>query len=56
METPPGTIAHLEIPASDVEKLAAFHRQLFGWKVEKTTGPIDYWMGKTTLQGINGGI
>ncbi len=56
MEALFGTIAHFEIPASDVEKMSVFYRQLFGWKIEKTTGPRDYWMGETAPQGINGGI
>ena len=47
METLPGTIARFEISASDVEKLSVFYRRLFGWKVEKTTGSMDYWMGET---------
>ncbi|MDP2660146.1 MAG: VOC family protein [Dehalococcoidia bacterium] len=27
------TIVHFEIPANDPEKLAAFYRGLFGWKM-----------------------
>jgi len=51
------TIVHFEIPADDVEKLAKFYRQLFGWKIEKWEG-IDYWMIETAPEGegVNGGM
>ena len=41
------TIIHFEIPADDIEKLSKFYSELFGWKIEKTPGPIDYWMIQT---------
>ncbi len=59
------TIVHFEIPAEDVERLRKFYSQLFGWKIEKTEGPTDYWLvetvpvdekGNPTRQGVNGGI
>ena len=37
------TIVHFEIPADDVEKLGKFYGQLFGWKIEKMPGPVEYW-------------
>ena len=37
------TIVHFEIPADDVEKLREFYGQLFGWKIEKMPGPVEYW-------------
>jgi len=36
------TIVHFEIPADDVGKLRRFYSNLFGWKIEKTPGPVDY--------------
>ncbi len=38
-------IVHFEIPADDVERARKFYGELFGWKIEKFTGPtpIDYW-------------
>jgi hypothetical protein len=50
------TPIHFEIPADDVEKLAQFYRQLFGWKIEKAA--MDYWMIETDPagQGIGGGM
>jgi len=59
------TIVHFEIPAEDVEKLRKFYSQLFGWKIEKTEGPMDYWMieivpvdeqGNPKVPGVNGGM
>ncbi len=59
------TIVHFEIPADDVERLRKFYSQLFGWKIEKTEGPTDYWFiqtvpvdekGNPTRQGVNGGM
>ena len=41
------TIIHFEIPADDVEKLRKFYSKLFGWKIEKTPGPMDYYMIQT---------
>ena len=59
------TIIHFEIPADDVEKLRKFYSKLFGWKIEKTPGPMDYWMiqtvpidekGMPIRPGVNGGM
>ncbi|MDH5734277.1 MAG: VOC family protein [Candidatus Bathyarchaeota archaeon] len=59
------TIVHFEIPASDVEKLKKFYSKLFGWKIEKSSGPIPYWMietvpadekGTPLRPGVNGGM
>lgn len=52
------TIVHFEIPANDVEKLAGFYRSLFGWKVERSPGPMEYWLIETAPegQGVNGGM
>lgn len=59
------TVVHFEIPARDLEKLKAFYEGLFGWKIEKAPGPIDYWTietipvdekGEPIRQGVNGGM
>jgi len=59
------TIIHFEIPADDVEKLRKFYTELFEWKIEKTPGPVDYWMietvpvdekGMPIRPGVNGGM
>jgi len=59
------TIVHFEIPADDVEKLRKFYSQLFGWKIEKMPGPVEYWgiqtvpfdeKGVPMRPGVNGGM
>lgn len=59
------TIIHFEIPATDVEKLKRFYAGLFGWKIEKYPGPMEYWMIQTVpvdekgillRPGVNGGM
>ncbi len=59
------TIVHFEIPADDVEKLRKFYGGVFGWKIEKMSGPMEYWnvetvpvdeKGKVKRPGVNGGI
>ena len=52
------TPVHFEIPADDPEKLSGFYTSLFGWKIEKAPGPMDYWMLETAPegQGVNGGM
>jgi len=59
------TVVHFEIPANDVEKLRKFYSKLFGWKIEKAPGPVEYWMigtvpvdekGMLLRPGVNGGM
>jgi len=59
------TIVHFDIPANDVEKLKRFYSKLFGWKIEKLPGPMEYWMiatvpvddkGMPLRPGVNGGM
>ena len=56
------TIVHFEIPADDVERAKKFYGELFGWKIEKFTGPtpMEYWMIMTGKEegkmGIDGGM
>lgn len=59
------TIVHFEIPAADVEKMKRFYEGLFGWKIERDPGPIEYWMiytvpvdkkGIALRAGVNGGM
>jgi uncharacterized protein len=50
---------HFELVSTDLEKTAAFYREVFGWHVEKWEGPVDYWLvetGDTSTPGINGGL
>jgi predicted enzyme related to lactoylglutathione lyase len=59
------TIVHFEIPAKNVETLKDFYAKLFGWKIEKYPGQMDYWTIETvpvdqkmtpTHPGVNGGL
>jgi predicted enzyme related to lactoylglutathione lyase len=59
------TIVHFEIPANDVEKLKKFYSDLFGWKIEKMPGGMEYWgvetvpvddKGMPMRPGVNGGM
>jgi len=59
------TIIHFMIPAADVEKLKQFYSEVFGWKIEKHPGPIEYWeiqtvpvddKGMLLRPGVNGGM
>jgi uncharacterized protein len=59
------TIVHFEIPANDVEKLKNFYSNLFGWKIEKMPGDMEYWgietvpvdkQGMPMRPGVNGGM
>ena len=44
-------IVHFEIPARDPDSLANFYRNVFGWKIEKWEGPVDYWLVSTGEEG-----
>ena len=39
-------VTHFEIYGNDLNKLAEFYRELFGWKIEKEAG-IDYFQIQT---------
>jgi predicted enzyme related to lactoylglutathione lyase len=50
---------HFELATTDLEKTAAFYREVFGWQVEKWEGPVEYWLvnsGDANTPGINGGL
>jgi len=53
------TVIHFEIPADDVERAIAFYEGVFGWKIAKWDGPMDYWLADTgpdTECGMHGAI
>ena len=54
------TITHFDIPADNIERASKFYSELFGWKIEKTPGPIEYHLISTTNEkgeeGVGGGI
>jgi predicted enzyme related to lactoylglutathione lyase len=54
-----GRVIHFEIHAADPDRAVAFYTGVFGWKVEKAGGPVDYWLvttGPDGEAGINGAI
>lgn len=52
-------VTHFELSADDPERLVDFYTKVFGWRVEKWKGPMDYWLVMTGAEdqpGIDGGI
>jgi predicted enzyme related to lactoylglutathione lyase len=51
-------VIHFEIPADDPDRAAKFYSNVFGWKLDKWDGPMEYWMITTGdgQPGINGGM
>ncbi len=52
-------VVHFEIPADDPQRASRFYSKVFGWKLDKWEGPMEYWMvttGDPAAPGINGGL
>lgn len=51
-------VIHFEIHADEPERACEFYRSVFGWKIEKWRGPMDYWLVYTGKDepGIDGAI
>jgi predicted enzyme related to lactoylglutathione lyase len=52
-------VVHFEIDAKKPEEVVTFYEKVFGWKIEKWKGPVDYWLittGRETEPGIDGGL
>jgi len=52
-------ITHFEFATGDLEKTAAFYREVFGWHIQKWEGPVEYWLvgtGDDSSPGIDGGL
>ncbi len=52
-------VIHFEFPADDPERAIAFYENVFGWKIEKWEGPMEYWLimtGPEEEPGIDGGL
>jgi len=52
-------IIHFEIATDNPERAAKFYKKVFGWKIQKWSGPAAYWLvttGKAEEPGINGAI
>ncbi|RZN69560.1 MAG: VOC family protein [Candidatus Methanolliviera hydrocarbonicum] len=54
------TITHFMVPAEDTERAKKFYTELFGWKVEKLPGPMEYYEISTITsdgeEGLGGGM
>lgn len=52
-------VTHFEIDAEKPDELVKFYEKVFGWKITKWEGPVDYWLittGKEGEPGIDGGL
>lgn len=52
-------VVHFEIDAKKPERAVKFYEKVFGWKIEKWKGPIEYWLITTVKEkepGIDGGL
>lgn len=52
-------VVHFEITADEPDRAVKFYEDVFGWKINKWEGPIDYWLIKTGEEGqpgIDGGL
>jgi predicted enzyme related to lactoylglutathione lyase len=52
-------VVHFEINVDQPERAVKFYTDVFGWKIEKWEGPLDYWLittGEDDQPGINGGL
>jgi predicted enzyme related to lactoylglutathione lyase len=48
---------HFEIHSADPDATATFYSRVFGWKIVKWDGPVEYWVVQTGEgPGIDGGI
>jgi predicted enzyme related to lactoylglutathione lyase len=52
-------IAHFEINADNPKRAVEFYEKVFGWKISKWGGPVDYWLvetGEKDKPSVNGAI
>ncbi|MBM3331423.1 VOC family protein [candidate division WOR-3 bacterium] len=52
-------VIHFDLMSEQPEKLVEFCAAVFGWKIFKWDGPMEYWLvgtGDKTQAGIDGGI
>ena len=52
-------VTHFDLVAKEPARVKTFYEHVFGWKIEKWDGAMDYWMvttGDDGQPGINGGI
>ena len=52
-------VIHFDMTAKNPERASKFYSSTFKWKIEKFSGPDDYWVittGDDDEPGINGGL
>ena len=52
-------VTHFEFYVDDPERVVKFYQEVFGWKITKWEGPVDYWLvttGEEGEPGIDGAI
>ena len=52
-------VIHFELPINDSERAIDFYSKVFGWKIQKWEGPMEYWLvttGDSDEPGIDGGL
>ena len=52
-------VVHFEIDAKKPERAVKFYEKVFGWKIKKWEGQVEYYListGKETEPGIDGGL
>ena len=52
-------VVHFEIGVDNPERAIKFYEAVFGWKITKWDGPVDYWLvvtGKEDEPGIDGAL
>lgn len=52
-------VIHFELNADNPDRAVKFYQDAFDWKIEKWSGPQDYWLittGSDKEPGINGAI
>lgn len=52
-------VIHFEIHAENPQRAVSFYEKVFGWKMTKWEGPMEYWLCTTGPEGepgINGGL
>ncbi|MBU0635584.1 VOC family protein, partial [Candidatus Micrarchaeota archaeon] len=37
------TITHFMVPAEDIERAKKFYAEIFGWRIERLPGPMEYY-------------
>ncbi|WP_338041698.1 VOC family protein [Methanosarcina barkeri] len=50
---------HFEIYAGNIARAKKFYQDVFGWKIERSEGSMEYWnitTGKEDETGIDGGL